>query len=72
MKSIFRSLLLFIGAAMVCTGCEDQLTPLYRPQVAGKIVIKGYNAMADSVQVVANGQPIKIGDLTAFKGRIEN
>lgn len=70
MKSIMRSLLLFIVAGMFLTGCEDELTPLYRPQAPGKVVIRGFNALADSVQVVANGEPLKIGNLTAFKGRI--
>lgn len=70
MKSIFRSLLILIVSVLFLAGCEDELKPLYRPQVAGKVVIKGFNAMADSVQVVANGQPLKIGTLTAFKGRI--
>lgn len=71
MKNIYSVLLLVLAFATLFTGCANEdLTPLYGEQVAGKVVIRGYNALADSIQVLANGEPLKIGTATTFTGRI--
>ena len=58
-----------LGTLFISCSNED-LTPFYGGQVAGKVVIKGYNGLTDSIQVVANGEPLKIGDNNTFRGRI--
>jgi hypothetical protein len=58
--------------AVLFTGCaNEELTPFYTQQAQGKIVIRSFSALADSLQVVANGTLLEIGDKDTFAGRIE-
>lgn len=71
MKKIFNTILLFSLLATLFTGCANEdMTPIYGEQVAGKVVIRGYNALQDSIQVVANGEPLLIDEHDAFIGEI--
>lgn len=71
MKNIFNTLLFILLLAIFFTGCANEdLTPLYGQQVAGKVIIRAYNATHDSLQVVANGEPLEIGGYNAFTGEI--
>lgn len=71
MKNIFKttSLVLVLAAFFLSCSNED-LKPLYEEQVAGKIVIRAYSALKDSVQVVVNGKILKIGNKDTFTGKI--
>lgn len=68
----------FFSVTMVVFGAcaSDDLTPFYdqRIQEPGKVVIQGYNAMNDSVQIAVNGKFVEIGkdkNNTAFVKKIE-
>ncbi|TRW27237.1 hypothetical protein FMM05_00955 [Flavobacterium zepuense] len=71
MKKFFSTLVLLVLLSSLVTGCgNDDLTPLYEEQSPGKIVIRGYSALQDSIQVFANGELLEIGEQNAFKGDI--
>lgn len=71
MKNIFKKIILFSSLATLFAACTNEdMAPLYGEQKAGKVVIRGYNALEDSLQVVANGEPLEIGDYNAFIGEI--
>lgn len=58
---------------LVVTACTNEnLEPIYKSQVAGKIVIRGYNAATDSVHISINGEFLEINDRDAFTGQISN
>ncbi|KUJ61236.1 hypothetical protein AR687_13675 [Flavobacteriaceae bacterium CRH] len=59
--------LFFIMALLLLGSCaNDELVPYYQQQKPGKLVIIGYNARADSIQIAVNGKVIKIGNKNAF------
>jgi hypothetical protein len=71
-KVFFFSVILTVFGACA----SDELTPYYdqRTQEPGKVVIQGYNAMIDSVQIAVNGKIVEIGkgkNNTAFVKKIE-
>lgn len=71
MKNIFKTTLLVLVLAAFFLSCSNEdLKPLYEEQVAGKIVIRAYSALKDSVQVVVNGKILKIGNKDTFTGKI--
>ena len=71
MKNTYIVLFFVFAFTTLFTGCANEdLTPLYGEQVAGKVVIRGYSALRDSIQIVANGEPLKIGTTTTFTDRI--
>ncbi|MFL9844859.1 hypothetical protein [Flavobacterium rhizosphaerae] len=70
MKNMFKLLFVFAFAIILFTGCNDDLTPVYEEQYPGKIVIRGYNALTDSLQVTANGELLEINNELAFTGTI--
>ncbi|QOG00693.1 hypothetical protein [Flavobacterium sp. MDT1-60] len=53
--------LLFLGSC-----ANDELVPYYQQQEPGKLVIRGYNARRDSIQIAVDGKVIKIGKQDAF------
>lgn len=62
---------LFLSLTFLLNSCSDEdLTPIYGLQQPGKVVIKSYSALPDSLQVVADGKALKIGSRTAFVGKI--
>lgn len=71
-KTFFFSFILAVLGA--CS--SDNLTPLndQRIQEPGTVVIRGYNALNDSIQIAVNGKFVKIGtekNNTAFVKKIE-
>jgi hypothetical protein len=71
MRKIFSIIAVVALPALFFVSCSDEdLTPLYGEQVGGSIVIRSFSALQDSVQVLANGTPLKIGDDDTFSGRI--
>lgn len=71
MKNIFNPLLFILLPSIFFIGCANEdLTPFYGQQVAGKVIIRGYNATQDSLKVVANGEPLEISGNNAFIGEI--
>lgn len=57
--------------AFLLSGCiNEDLVPLYGEQQAGKVVIRSYNALEDSLQVRAGGKILEIGTRNAFTGKI--
>lgn len=72
MKNIFSALAFLLLFSSFLAGCtNDDLTLLYEEQAPGKVIIRGYSALQDSVQIFANGKLLEIGTQTAFKGDIE-
>jgi len=71
MKKILSTLVHILLIVILFVSCAtDDLTPLYEEQAPGKIIIRGYSALQDSVQVFANGEPLKIGTQNTFNGEI--
>lgn len=57
--------------ASLLSGCANEdLVPLYGEQQAGKVVIRSYNALEDSLQVRAGGKILEIDTRNAFTGKI--
>lgn len=68
---IIKSILPFSLLAFLFMGCANEdMAPLYGQQEAGKVVIRSYSALEDSLQVIADGKILEIGTQTAFTGRI--
>ena len=71
MKNTFQKLLFLALMSLALASCtNDELVPIYGAEQAGKVVIKSYNGLQDSLQVVADGKPIEIQTRNAFLGRI--
>lgn len=69
-KTLYTILLLSLMAALL-TGCANEdMMPIYGEQQAGKVVIRGYNALPDSIQVMADGELLPIAEHDAFVGEI--
>lgn len=57
--------------AALSVGCgNEDMTPIYGEQEAGKVVIRSYSGRKDSLQVNASGKSLTINDKNAFKGDI--
>lgn len=70
MRKMANTILLALLATLF-TGCShEELIPIYGEQQAGKIVLRGYNALQDSLQVFANGKLLEIGNHDSFVGEI--
>ncbi|WP_294822356.1 hypothetical protein [uncultured Flavobacterium sp.] len=70
-KIFFNAIMPLILLATLLTSCANEdLTPLYGEQAPGKVVLRGYSALADSVQVRAGGKLLEINDADTFKGEI--
>ncbi|RWW91715.1 hypothetical protein [Flavobacterium cerinum] len=71
MKNIFKTMFPVLIFAAFFLGCSNEdLKPIYGEQVAGKVVIRGYSTLKDSVQIVSNGKILKIGEKNTFIGKI--
>lgn len=72
MKNSVKKNVLFALLTLFFVACTNEnLTPLFSEQQAGKVIIKSYNAIEkDSVQLVANGAVQKIGKKDAFVKKI--
>jgi hypothetical protein len=76
MKNILTRLLILSIIITFFESCaNDELTPYYgiEKNQPGKVVITGYSALNDSIQITVNGKPIEIGKdkKTAFTKKIE-
>ncbi|WP_291286643.1 hypothetical protein [Flavobacterium sp.] len=75
-NKIAKAFFLSVVLALLGACANDELTPYYdqRKREIGKIVIHGYNALSDSIQMTVNGKLIEIGNEknnTAFVKKIE-
>ncbi|OUL63253.1 hypothetical protein [Flavobacterium sp. AJR] len=74
-NTVTRALFFTITMAFFGSCANDELTPYYSNETnqPGKVVIVGYSALADSIQITANGKLIEIGKdkKTAFAKKIE-
>lgn len=71
MKKTPSTIVLFALMAAVFCGCANEdLTPIYGEQEPGKLVIRGYNATEDSLQVRIDGKLMAIGTQDAFVKKI--
>ncbi len=76
MKHILTRTLIFATLITLFGSCaNDELTPLYgnEKDQPGKVVIIGYSALNDSIQITVNGKPVEIGKekRTAFVKKVE-
>ncbi|WP_281234036.1 hypothetical protein [Flavobacterium gelatinilyticum] len=64
--------LLFLSMVLLFSGActNDELTPYYKEQTPAKAVIRGYSALADSLQIKADGKIIKFGTKDAFTKKV--
>lgn len=71
MQNTLKKLFFLLSITALASSCtNDELTPIYGEQQAGKIVIRAYNAVQDSIQISANGKSLKIGENDAFVKKI--
>ncbi|MFH6991527.1 hypothetical protein [Flavobacterium sp. FlaQc-48] len=75
MKNILTRVLIFTIITTLTSCANDELTPLYGTEKnqPGKVVITGYSALSDSIQITVNGKLVEIGKekRTAFVKKIE-
>ena len=75
MKNILTRILIFSVILVFFESCtNDAMTPLYGTEtnLPGKVVITGYSALNDSIQININGKLLTIGKKkTAFTKKIE-
>ncbi|WP_163410232.1 hypothetical protein [Flavobacterium ajazii] len=73
MKNTVKRVLVFLIPVLFFTACvNEDLVPVFQEQKAGKIVIRGYNALQDSIQISIDGKPLVINNKDAFVKKIEN
>ncbi|PXY41224.1 hypothetical protein DMB65_07405 [Flavobacterium cheongpyeongense] len=71
MKKIIKGILVFLIPALFFTACmNEDLIPVLQEQKAGKILIRGYNALQDSIQISIDGKLLVIDKNTAFVNKI--
>jgi len=71
MKNTLKKILVFSITAALFTACaNEELTPYYSEQEAGKVVIRGYNASQDSIQINVNDKLLEIDKNSAFIKKI--
>jgi hypothetical protein len=76
MKNILTRVVIFSIIIAFFESCaNDELTPLYGNEIGqpGKVVITGYSALSDSIQINVNGKLVALGKdkKTAFTKKIE-
>lgn len=70
MKHLLK-LFVILATGIIFQGCSnDNLTPLYGQEIPGKIIIRAYSALQDSLQVISNGKALTTGGTDAFKGTL--
>lgn len=65
-NKIVKALFILMAILFLGSCANDELVPYYQQQKPGKLVIRGYNARTDSIQIAVNGKVIKIGNENAF------
>ncbi|ALM47841.1 hypothetical protein AMR72_02365 [Flavobacterium psychrophilum] len=71
MKNILKKLIPCLLFAVFVTACTNENMALQYPEgIEGKVVIRSYNAMQDSLQINAGGKFLQINKKDAFKGKI--
>lgn len=71
MKTKIVKILLFSIVLILCQACiNDDMVPYYEQQQPGKVVIRGYNALKDSIQIAVDGKIIKTGKVDAYTKKI--
>lgn len=72
MDNLVKVVIAFLITTICLSSCtNDNLTPLNQEQKAGKVVIKGYNALPDSLQVSLDGKLLVVDKRDAFVKKIE-
>lgn len=73
MNHTFKKIFFISIITVLLTACSnEELIPYYdEEQQAGKVVIRGYNALEDSLQITVNGKLLIINEQTAFVKKIE-
>lgn len=72
MDNLIKIVIAFLITTIFLSACtNDNLIPVYQEQKAGKVVIKGYNASQDSIQVSLDGKLLVIDNRDAFLKKIE-
>ncbi|WP_166922414.1 hypothetical protein [Flavobacterium poyangense] len=73
MTNIFKAVFLFFITSLLISACSnDELVPLYQEQKAGKVVIRAYNGLQDSIQVSLNGKFLVVDKRNAFLKKTES
>lgn len=73
MKNTVKSAVVLIIPVLLFAACvNEDLVPVYQEQKAGKIVIRGYNALQDSIQISINGKLLVMDKKDAFVKKIVN
>lgn len=73
MKNTVKKILVFLIPVLFFTACvNEDLVPVFQEQKAGKIVIRGYNALQDSIQISIDGKLLVIDKKDAFVKKIVN
>lgn len=71
MKNTVKRIFVFLIPVLFFTACANEdLIPVYQEQKAGKVVIRGYNAMLDSVQIAIDGKFLVMDKKDAFVKKI--
>lgn len=65
-NKIVKTLFSLVVLLLLGSCANDELVPYYQEQKPGKLVIRGYNARADSIQIAVDGKVIKIENKNAF------
>lgn len=71
MKKILNTKIFFALMVVFFSSCANEdLIPIYGEQKPGKLIIKSYNAIEDSLQLRIDGKMVKIGTRDAFVKKI--
>ncbi|MEO8535268.1 MAG: hypothetical protein ABI441_16035 [Flavobacterium sp.] len=72
MDNLVKVVIAFLITTICLSSCTNEnLTPVNEEQRAGKVVIKGYNALQDSIQVSLDGKLLVVDKKDAFLKKIE-
>lgn len=71
MKTKISKILLFSIVLILFQACvNEDMVPYYEKQQPGKVVIRGYNAQKDSIQIAVDGKILKDGKIDAYIKKI--
>lgn len=71
MKTKIVPILLFSIVLILCQACiNEDMVPYYEKQQPGKVVIRGYNAQKDSIQIAVDGKILKEAKIDAYIKKI--
>lgn len=67
MKTKIVPILLFSIVLLLCQACiNEDMVPYYEEQQPGKVVIQGYNAQKDSIQIAVDGKILVEGKTNGY------